>query len=138
MASKTAYIDLIGRIHQRTKQFYAFLVSFTLAFIFCYFTFWQLSILAGIIAGLFYTKIRKGALQGTLGIGSAWLLFIILELVTSNVAVLINQISGIVIGNANLGWIFIVIIVLLGFTFGALSGAIGSGIRILIENREKK
>ena len=130
--------DLAGRIHERTQDYYAFLVSFSLTFIFCYVTIWQLCILAGLFAGLFYTKMRKGALNGTLGVGSAWLLFISIELVGSNVAGLVNQISGIVIGNANLGWMFIVLIVLLGFAFGALSGAIGSGIRILADSWKKE
>ena len=137
MSSKTAFLDLTKRLHERTKEYYAFLVSFSLAFIFCYFVFWQLCILAGLLAGLFYTKMRIGALHGTLGVGSAWLLFIIIELVSSNVAELLNQISGIVIGSTSLGWVFIALIVLLGFAFGALCGAIGSGIRILIESRSK-
>jgi hypothetical protein len=138
MSNQSTFSNLINRLHERTKEYYAFLISFSLSFIFCYFVFWQLSIVAGIIAGLFYTRMRKGALQGTLGLGIAWSLFVVLEILTSNVEELINQISGIVIGSTNLGWLFIVIIILLGFAFGALSGAIGSGIRFLIENRKKE
>lgn len=138
MSEKFVMTDALNRIQQRIKGYYAFLVSFILTFIFCYFTIWQLCILAGLIAGFFYTKMSKGALNGSLGVGGAWVLFVVIKIASSNVEILINQISGIVIGTTSLGWVFIVLIILLGFGFGALSGAIGSGIRFLIENRKKE
>lgn len=128
--------DLLFKIHRKTKRFYAFLISFSLTFIFCYFSYWQMCLISGLFAGLFYNKMRKGALFGTLGVGSAWILFIIIKLASSNISELLNQISGIVIGNTSLGWVFIILVILIAFILGALSGAIGSGIRILIESRK--
>lgn len=128
----------LGKFFSIPTNFLLYSIRFVIILIFCFFAYWQLCILAGLIAGLFYPKMSKGSLHGTLGVGTAWLCFIILEITTSNVEKLIDQTSEIVIGSTSLGWVFIILIILLGFVFGALRGAIGSEFRIAFTSRKKE
>ncbi|MFW9852687.1 MAG: hypothetical protein ACFFDS_07090, partial [Candidatus Thorarchaeota archaeon] len=113
------------------------MVCFLFALIFVLIPVWHLVVLAGIIGGLFHTKMSRGALTGLIGVGSAWILNIFIELISTNVYTLMDQIGGIILGNLGFGWLFIIVIILLGIALGALGGAIGSGIHYFIELKKE-
>jgi hypothetical protein len=114
------------------------LVCFILAFGLAFTSLWYLSFLAGIIGGAFYTKMKHGVLVGMLGVGLGWTFYVIIQISTSSIIELINQVVGIILGNESLGWVIILVIIIVGIIIGALSGTIGSATRILIQNNLKK
>ncbi len=113
------------------------IICFLFALIFVLIPVWHLAVLAGVIGGLFHTKMGRGALTGLIGVGAAWILNIFIELISTNVYSLIDQIGGIILGNLGFGWLFIIVIILLGIALGALGGSIGSGIRYFIELKKE-
>ena len=112
-------------------------ISFLLALGFAFTPIWQLSILAGVICGLFYNKMKKGVVAGLISVGLAWILYVVIKISISNIETLFNQIGGILFGYGNLAWLFLILIILLGFIFGALGGSLGSGIRKLFEMNDE-
>ncbi len=126
------------RIIKDEKIYFGISMSFILSLLFTFTPIWQLSILAAILGGIFYSKMSKGALVSLIGVGSAWTLVVIIDLITSNVSELLNQISGIIIGSSSLGWLFILVVILIGLILGSLGGALGSGLKILLFEKKKE
>jgi len=120
----TRIIRLLGGI-------LCFIIAFGLAFT----PVWQLAFLAGIIGGLFFTEMEKGVVVGLLGVGLGWSGYIVIQIMQSNVMTLIDQVTGIILGNESLGWLIVLIIILVGIILGALGGTLGSGIRKLVKLR---
>ncbi len=137
MTEKTTEQKTVRKInYQKMDELMFYLapvIGFLLALGFAFTPVWQLSILAGMISGLFYSKMKKGVVAGLLSVGIAWSLYVVIKISISNIETLFNQIGGIILGNENLAWLFIILIILLGFIFGALGGSLGSGIRKLLE-----
>ncbi|MCF2144004.1 MAG: hypothetical protein K9W42_09905 [Candidatus Heimdallarchaeota archaeon] len=96
--------------------------------------YWQLTIIAGILGGAFFLQLRKGALVGTIAVGLAWGTFLLIKLTKTNVGTLLAQMTGILLGNEQLSWLIILVIILVGALLGAVSGVIGSGMRLLFQN----
>jgi hypothetical protein len=95
---------------------------------------WQLIILAGIAAGVLNKKIRRGTLSGAAGVLIFWTIYVIHGMITRNTYTLLDQFGALIIG-PGYGWLFVLLILLLGTLFGALGGAIGSGAMILFKPR---
>jgi hypothetical protein len=138
MINKDTFIRGFRRIIEEEKLFLGIAVSFLLAIIFSFTPVWHLTLLAAVVGGLFYSKMGKGALASLIGVGGAWFVVVIIEVIATDVTLLLNQISGIILGSTSLGWLFIIIVILVGVILGALGGALGSGIMILIFERKEK
>lgn len=99
---------------------------------------WQLILIPGVVAGLLNKKMRRGIKSGAIGVTTVWIIYILIALFTKNSYILIDQFAGLIFGGLGYGWIFLIIIILLGALFGALGGAIGSGISQLLSLRERR
>ena len=96
---------------------------------------WHLVIIAGIVAGLFNTTMKKGIIGGALGVCILWTLFIVYEIFTVGAYLVMDQFGGLLI-DAGFGWLIMILIILLGTLFGALGGGIGSGVMLLIKGSD--
>lgn len=105
------------------------IISYFLTFI----AIWQLIIIAGIVAGIFNKKMKKGMYSGAIGISIIWTLYMIYAILTRNAYKNLDQFAGLIVGSLGFGWVLFLIILLFGALFGALGGAIGSGLTILIK-----
>jgi len=123
---------------QRIINLLGALLCFIVAFALTFNPHWQLTILAGLLGGAFYLKLRRGALIGTIVVGLAWGLYILIKATKTNALELFNQFIGILLDNEALSWLFILVIILIGALLGALGGVLGSGIRMLIQTRLEK
>ncbi|MCK5045114.1 MAG: hypothetical protein KAS22_00955 [Candidatus Heimdallarchaeota archaeon] len=138
MSSKTAVKEEQKTQNEKIEQFNKIMfyaapaVGFVIAFALAFTPVWHLAILAGIIAGAFYNKMKQGVVAGLIGVGFGWTLYVIIKISTSNIEALLNQVGGIILGSSGMGWLFIIAVIILGFAFGALGGTLGSGIRKLI------
>ena len=138
MSSKTAVKEEQKTQSEKIAQFNKIMfyaapaVGFVIAFALTFTPVWHLSILAGIIAGAFYNKMKQGVVAGLIGVGLGWTLYVIVKTSISNIETLLNQVGGIILGSSGMGWLFIVAIIILGFAFGALGVTLGSGTRKLI------
>ncbi len=108
-------------------------VSFLVAYLAIILSIWQLAVVAGIIGGFFCTKTKLGALIGSLGVGLAWLLYVIIKVITSEIVTLFDQVGTVITGAEGFGMILIVVVVVIGFLFGLFGGYLGSSIRVLID-----
>lgn len=107
-------------------------LCFLLAFGFAFTPIWQLSFIAGMVGGLFYYEMKKGLLVGMIGLCLGWSFYLIIQIFTSNVGLIINQILAIFVPNDTLNWLAYLLLILLSLIIGALSGSFGSGLRRLI------
>ena len=137
MSSRYAIIRGFRRIVEEENLFLGIAISFILAVLFSFTSIWQLVILAAFLGGIFYSKMSKGALASLIGVGGAWLVLVVIELVATDINILLNQISGIILGSTFLGWIFVILVILLGAIFGSLGGALGSGLMSIFFERGK-
>jgi hypothetical protein len=126
--SRNEKIEQFNKIMFYVAPALGFILAFALAFT----PVWHLSILVGIIAGAFYNRMKQGVVAGLIGVGLGWTLYVIIKISTSNIETLLNQVGGIILGSPDMGWLFIIAVIILGFVFGALGGTLGSGIRKLI------
>lgn len=131
-------LNHIKEVSTRRANILGPMICLIFALIFVLIPVWHLAVLAGVIGGLFHKKMGRGALTGLIGVGSAWILNIFIELISTNVYGIIDQIGGIILGSIGFGWLFIIVIILLGIALGALGGSIGSGIRYFIELKKEK
>ncbi len=136
MTVEESFTEKIFTFIKNKSNFIGVISSFILALLFVYTTIWQLSIVAGFIGGLFYKRMKHGAIAGLVGVGTAWLIFVVIDVLSTNVNSLLDQIGSIILGVSGLGWIFILIVILLGFIFGVLSGSIGSAVRMLLKKQD--
>lgn len=92
---------------------------------------WQLVIIPGIIAGVISRNLKRGILSGLIGVTSAWGIYIIVGLISRNVYITLEQIAAMFLGQG-FGWVFIVLILLMGVILGALGGGIGACLNLLL------
>ena len=138
MSIRNKFTQILSFLDKRAKYF-GFVFCFIFALIFVFTPLWQLSILASFIGGFFYNKMSEGALMGLAGVAAAWVIYIIIEVLSSNVYTLFDQVGGIILGTIGFGWVFIIVLILIGAILGALGGSFGSGVRIIFEiNIERK
>lgn len=94
---------------------------------------WHLIIIPGIIAGIMNKSMRYGILAASIGIFVCWLVYILFGMATRNTYAILNQIGALLFGSGS-GWIFILIILLIGAIFGFLGAVIGN-ISLILVNR---
>ena len=128
--TQTDKIEQFNKIIFYAAPVLGFIFSFVLAFS----SAWYLALLAGIITGLFYNEMKKGVVAGLIAVGLGWTFYVIIKTSTSNIETLLNQVGGIILGSSGMGWLFIIVVILFGFIFGALGGTLGSGIRKLMQH----
>jgi hypothetical protein len=114
------------------SPFLAIGVCFLLDLILIMLSLWPLTVVAAIAGGLFCVEIKWGALSGTLGIISAWLVSFLLA--KNDIIQQADQLGELIIGSSGAGAIIVLFIFIIGALFGFLGGIIGSGTRILIFN----
>ena len=76
------------------------------------------------ISGLFATRIRLGALYGSLTIFLTYLILLVFIFLTSPALDILNIFIGIV-GLSGMGWLVAIIILILGLLIGATGGYLG-------------
>ena len=121
------------KFYTTNEPVFGIIIGLALAFGFAYTPVWPLAIIAALISGLFYKKMWHGCLIGLASVGIAWSTYAILALNTTRVSILMEQLGQVIIGSANIGWVLVLIVVLVGFILGALGGSLGSGIRKIID-----
>ncbi|TXT58877.1 MAG: membrane protein of unknown function [Promethearchaeota archaeon] len=97
---------------------------------------WQLIILAGILAGVLNSTLKKGILAGAIAVGLFWLIYMIIGFVSINAYTMLDQFGGLLIGSG-FGWLIFIIVLLMGILFGALGGGIGSAMMMLVRERSE-
>jgi hypothetical protein len=107
-------------------------LSFLSAFIFAFTQFWWLALIAGISGGFICYKMYKGAIAGSIGVGSAWLLYMVIKLITDSSYTILDQAGGLLFGGSGFGWAMIIIVLLIAALLGSLGGYIGTGFRIIL------
>ena len=76
--------------------------------------------------------------MGLAGIVSAWVIYIVIEVLSTQVYYMFDQVGGIILGLTGYGWVFILVLILIGAILGTLGGSFGSGVRMLIEIKQEK
>ncbi|MFW9924444.1 MAG: hypothetical protein ACFFDW_14265 [Candidatus Thorarchaeota archaeon] len=131
----TTETSQIGTSKSKMEKIFTYLgpiICFLLTFGIAFTPLWQLSFLTGMIGGLFYNDWKKGMISSLIGVTSGWLLYIIIQISTSNVILLIDQILAVITGAEKLSWLLIIILVIISALIGIVSGILGSSIRKLI------
>lgn len=95
---------------------------------------WHLVIIAGIIGGYLNGKMRKSILSGALGILLFWGLYAIYFIITTNAYITLDQIGALFLSKG-FGWVILILILGMGFLFGALGGALGNILRIILKSK---
>lgn len=137
MNVKETFSQVLSFLDKRAS-YMGFVFCFIFALIFVFTPLWQLSILASFIGGLFYNKMNKGALIGLAGVALAWSIYMVIEVLSTNVYALFDQVGGIILDLIGYGWVFILVLILIGAILGTLGGSFGSGVRMLIEIKQEK
>ena len=128
-------MNQLKQILDKYSFYFSILVSFIISGLFTLTPLWQLTIIAGIFGGFLCLKMKHGALGSMIGVVLSWGIYILVKIIGNNTNVLFDQLGTLIIGSTGLGFLFILIVLIVGAIFGFLGGAIGSGIRILVENR---
>ncbi|NHJ46478.1 MAG: hypothetical protein FK733_01700 [Asgard group archaeon] len=119
-------------------RLFGILLCIILAFGFAFTKAWYLAFLAAIIGGAFFNRMIYGFLVGMIGVGLGWSMYVLVEVGNSNIEILINQVTGIIIGDQSLGWVIILVIIVVGLIIGMLGGTLGSALRKILEPVIKK
>lgn len=106
-------------------------------FIFALTPIWQLSFIAGGIGGVFNSHQKKGALSGMIGMLLAWSASIFFYLLLNKTNILFDQLGVLILNQTGMGWLFVLLIILIGTIIGTLGGLVGSGINILFLSNKK-
>ena len=125
-------MERIYAIYTKYQVPIAVVVAFLMALLFTLTPLWQLSILAGVLGGLFVSKMKCGAFSGFVGTALAWSLYVIIEVISNQTQLLFGNLSGLLAGTDRLGPILILVVILVGGLLGMLGGIIGAGIRALV------
>ncbi|UYP44603.1 hypothetical protein NEF87_000888 [Candidatus Lokiarchaeum ossiferum] len=113
------------------------LASSITGFLFTLIPIWQLAFIPGILGGILNSNQKKGTLSGMIGMPIAWSTSIIYYLLLNKTNILFDQLGVLILNQTGMGWLFIVVIILIGMIIGALGGMIGAGINILFLGNKK-
>ena len=116
------------------SPFLAVFICFLIDLIVIMVLFWQLTIVAAIIGGLFCVEMKWGALTGTIGVLLAWILSYLFSM--NNIILQADQLGRLIVDSSGAGGLIVLFIFFIGALFGFLGGSIGSGIRMLIYPEE--
>lgn len=94
---------------------------------------WHLIIIPGIIAGIMNKSMKHGILAASTGVLTCWLVYVLFGMATRNTYTILNQIGALLFGSGS-GWIFVLLILLIGAIFGLLGAVIGN-IGLVLVNR---
>ncbi|MFX0057127.1 MAG: hypothetical protein ACFE85_01840 [Candidatus Hodarchaeota archaeon] len=111
----------------------SFLVTYCVTSVLTLIPVWHLIIIPGIIAGFMNKSMRRGILVGSMGILVCWLVYSLFGMATRNTYTVLNQIGALIFGTG-FGWLFLVLILLIGAIFGLLGAMIGN-IGLVLANR---
>ena len=109
------------------SPFIGFAACLIIGIIFCFTPYWQGAVLAGMVAGLCHPKRRVGFLLGLTGVAAAWGFYMTIN----QNSLLLDQVSEIIIGDKEMGFVLLLIAGLCGGILGALGGLVGSSLRSL-------
>ncbi len=117
---------------------WAMLASFGAAILLALTPLWQLALVAGAISGLLSHRMMWGAITGCVGTGLGWLVYMGISFLTTQSYALLGQVTGIIFETTSMEGILILLVTLIGASFGTLGGSIGSGVRILMDARKSR
>jgi len=99
-------------------------VSFILASIISLIPVWQLIIIPGVVAGALCKNLKRASLTSGIGTFIAWNLYMISGLALKNIYLIFDQFGALIFG-FGYGWLFVLIILLMGLVLGFIGGALG-------------
>jgi hypothetical protein len=109
---------------ENEELFIGISVSFIIASIISLIPVWQLIIIPGVIVGALNKTLKKASFTSGIGTLLAWSLYTISGLVIKNTYLIFDQFGALIIGSGY-GWVFMLIILLMGLAFGIIGGALG-------------
>ncbi len=112
----------------------AMVITYALTFV----EYWQLIVIPGLVAGVLNKNTKKGSRSGAIGVFLTWFIYIVYAIATRGTYIYLDQFAGLIVGSLGYGWILIVLVLVLGIVFGALSGFIGSAIAILYKAKKDR
>lgn len=101
------------------------IVTYITATAFAFSKLWWFALIAGLLGGVFHKKSVKAVLYGGLTVALGWFTFVLIELIATNVNILLDQLGVFILGDTGMGTVLILIVVLVGFIFGMLGGYMG-------------
>ena len=124
---------------ENEELFIGISVSFIIASIISLIPVWQLIIIPGVIVGALSKTLKRASFTSGIGTLMAWSLYTISGLALKNTYLIFDQFGALIIG-FGYGWVFVLIILLMGLAFGIIGGALGYFIRMVYNdyNQAKK
>jgi hypothetical protein len=123
----------VSKIEITYKYFiYTTIVAMCLTMLLTLIPIWQLTIIPGLIAGLFNKQLRYAVLSGLIGVTFSWLIYIFVAFATRNSYTILEQIGQLMVGSG-FGWLILFIVLIIGILMGALGGGLGYSISILFK-----
>lgn len=108
------------------------IVSFGLTYLFTILSIWQLVFLAGFLGSFIAAKSRWTPWVSVLGVMGSWGLYMLIQSLTYHSNILLDLVGQIILGMANMGIVFMIVILVIGGLLGLLSGLMGKYIGLLI------
>ena len=124
---------------ENEELFIGISVSFIIASIISLIPVWQLIIIPGVIVGALSKTLKKASFTSGIGTLMAWSLYTVSGLALKNTYLIFDQFGALIIG-FGYGWVFVLIILLMGLAFVIIGGALGYFIRMVYNdyNQVKK
>lgn len=124
---------------ENEELFIGISVSFIIASIISLIPVWQLIIIPGVIVGALSKTLKRASFTSGIGTLMAWSLYTVSGLALKNTYLIFDQFGALIIG-FGYGWVFVLIILLMGLAFGIIGGALGYFIRMVYNdyNQAKK
>lgn len=122
---------------QNEELFIGISVSFIIASILSIIPVWQLIIIPGVIVGALSRTLKQASFTSGIGTLLAWSYYTISGLVLKNTYLIFDQFGALIIG-FGYGWIFVLVILLMGLAFGIIGGALGYLIKTQIKHYQAK
>ncbi|MBD3352484.1 MAG: hypothetical protein GF364_13430 [Candidatus Lokiarchaeota archaeon] len=122
-----------------SKNFFlGVIISFTFSFVLSILPVWQLVIISAIVGGFFLKDAKIGGLASLIGVVSSWAMYLIINILTGSVWILVDQIGALLIGNSGYGFVVVIMILLIGGILGFLGGYIGTALWQIVAEQENE